>query len=525
MEEARFERWWRALVVAWAALHVFTLFGELPEPDAALYASIARWVAVTGNWADLLAYNIPWLDKPHFPFWTMAASFKVFGVSVWAARLPALACFFLGVWATWRLGLELFSRRVAQVAVLVVFSAQHLVMSNADTRAEPWLVGLLTCAVWLTVRVARAKERWVRALVVASACTAAAMMTKGPFVLIPVASVAVIPSLLKREPVRWGRWALAVLLVAVFITPELWALWSQFEGRGVRWFLWDSQFGRFTNTGPIRGRGDPTFFFHTVLWAFLPWSLLLYAAVVSWVRRRAWRANETVAWVAALPLGLVFTLSRFQLPHYLNVLFPFFALGVAAWLVDQKPRVFGVQAVVVGGTALFVGVLLVMFGVPGALAIAAALVLGVLFSLRLRDAVLVSALGSLLINVAYEGVFVPATLRYQVGGAAAELANGLPPRRTAMLDLSSHAFAFHLHERAEWWSEVELRGELPKMPVRLLIRRARLDELQPALGLEVTVLGEWDSFPATTPTLAFLDAARRPGVVDHWVLADVQLAR
>ena len=74
MEEARFERWWRALVVAWAALHVFTLFGELPEPDAALYASIARWVAVTGNWADLLAYNIPWLDKPHFPFWTMAAS-------------------------------------------------------------------------------------------------------------------------------------------------------------------------------------------------------------------------------------------------------------------------------------------------------------------------------------------------------------------------------------------------------------------------------------------------------------------
>lgn len=122
------------------------------------------------------------------------------------------------------------------------------------------------------------------------------MMTKGPFVLIPVASVAMLPALLRREPVRWGRWALGVGLVCLFLTPELYCLYRQFDAHpeklvfertqvsGVRWFLWDSQFGRFTNTAAIRGPGEPSFFFHTVLWAFFPWGFLLYAAGVA----RAW---------------------------------------------------------------------------------------------------------------------------------------------------------------------------------------------------------------------------------------------
>ena len=94
------ERWWRPLLALCAALHVSTLFGELPEPDAALYASIARRIATSGDWVNLLAYNVDWLDKPHFPFWVTALSFKAFGVNVISARLPALLFFTLGVWAT-----------------------------------------------------------------------------------------------------------------------------------------------------------------------------------------------------------------------------------------------------------------------------------------------------------------------------------------------------------------------------------------------------------------------------------------
>lgn len=524
------ERWWRPLLALCAALHVSTLFGELPEPDAALYASIARRIATSGDWVNLLAYNVDWLDKPHFPFWVTALSFKAFGVNVVSARLPALLFFALGVWATWKLAHELFSRSVAQASVLILLTSQHIVMSNADTRAEPFLIGLLTPAVWLTIRVVRSKDAWGRDLVLASLCTAAAMMTKGPFVLIPVGAVAVVPSLLRREPVRWSRWLTALALVALFITPELACLYLQFDAHpektvfettgvsGVKWFLWQSQLGRFTNTGPIRGKGDPTFFFHTVLWSFLPWGLLLYATAVSRLRQWKLRSDDAYLWAATVPLVLVFSASRFQLPHYVNILFPFFAVLIARWLESAPPRaVSWTQSVVLVGMTGFLGWLLLTFEVPLAWILVGTMAVTMSLVLFVREPLLRSAAGALIINVFHQHVFVRESLKYQVGGEAAEVAKALPPMRTVMLDLSSHAFAFHLHETAMWWTDADLLHELPNGPVRVLTRAEHLA----ALGLPFTERARFQYFRASMPTGAFLDATRRPSVLDTWVLAEV----
>ena len=524
------ERWWRPLLALCAALHVSTLFGELPEPDAALYASIARRIATSGDWVNLLAYNVDWLDKPHFPFWVTALSFKAFGVNVVSARLPALLFFALGVWATWQLAHELFSRSVAQASVLILLTSQHVVMSNADTRAEPFLIGLLTPAVWLTIRVVRAKDAWGRDLALASLCTAAAMMTKGPFVLIPVGAVAVVPSILRREPLRWSRWLTALALVALFITPELACLYLQFDAHpektvfettgvsGVTWFLWQSQLGRFANTGPIRGKGDPTFFFHTVLWSFLPWGLLLYATAVSRLRQWKLRSEDAYLWAATVPLVLVFSASRFQLPHYVNILFPFFAVLIARWLESAPPRaVSWTQSVVLVGMTGFLGWLLLTFEVPLAWILVGTMAVTMSLVLFVREPLLRSAAGALIINVFHQHVFVRESLKYQVGGEAAEVAKALPPMRTVMLDLSSHAFAFHLHETARWWTDADLLHELPNGPVRVLTRAEHLA----ALGLPFTERARFQYFRASMPTGAFLDAKRRPSVLDTWVLAEV----
>jgi hypothetical protein len=85
-----------------------------------------------------------------------------------------------------------------------------------------------------------------------------------------------------------------VLLTVIFTIPEIYALYIQFDLHpekvvfnkqhvsGIKWFLWDSQFGRFTNDGPItRKQGDVFFFIHTLLWAFAPWCLLFYYAALN----------------------------------------------------------------------------------------------------------------------------------------------------------------------------------------------------------------------------------------------------
>src|SRR5262249_55111305 len=88
------------------------------------------------------------------------------------------------------------------------------------------------------------------------------------------------------------RWWGTALVILVGLTPELYCLYAQFDAHpdklvfgqtgvsGLRFFFWDSQFGRFLNTGPIRGHGTPWFFLHTTLWAFWPWSGVLALALV-----------------------------------------------------------------------------------------------------------------------------------------------------------------------------------------------------------------------------------------------------
>src|SRR5690242_3260839 len=116
--------------------------------DPPLYAAISKAMVQKNDFIDLYVYGVDWLDKPHFPFWMAAFSFKIFGVSEWAYRLPALLFILLGAFYTYLLARKLYNTSVAQIAVLVLLSAQHLLMSNTDVRAEPYLLALIVGAVY-----------------------------------------------------------------------------------------------------------------------------------------------------------------------------------------------------------------------------------------------------------------------------------------------------------------------------------------------------------------------------------------
>jgi len=58
----------------------------------------------SGDWVTARINGVFYFDKPPGQVWAMAASFAVFGVHDWAARIPlALACVALA-WVTWRFG-------------------------------------------------------------------------------------------------------------------------------------------------------------------------------------------------------------------------------------------------------------------------------------------------------------------------------------------------------------------------------------------------------------------------------------
>lgn len=455
------QKWFVRLLIPAILVNAGGLLITILEPDGALYATIAKTIARSGDFINLRVEGRDWLDKPHFPFWMAALSFRVFGMNGFAYKFPALLFWGAGAWYTYRLACALYGKPVAQLSTLLYVSAAHLVISNNDVRAEPYLTGLVIGAVFHFYKASgisgrhegrRSVRDLILHLVAGSFLAACAVMTKGPFVLITISAGLILDWIVGR---RWEqflniRWWIALLLTGLFITPELYCLYMQFDLHpekvvfghtgvsGIRFFFWDSQFGRFFNTGPIKGSGDPLFYFHTLLWAFLPWSLLLYAAVVQKCRKNNSRSlpGDLICLGAALASFIVFSLSRFQLPHYLNILFPFFSILTAGYLVQIRRRktrkiVAIIQQVITLLLPLLLLFLTVLFHFSGWPFIIAGIVVLSLFSFRtFRRGILpdITARCFWVALLAYTFInfcLYPAILQYQAGTEAGKYVSGL----------------------------------------------------------------------------------------------------
>ncbi len=344
---------WLYIFIAMAVLVNFSgLFILIIGPDGTLYATIAKTMVLRHDYVNLYAQGADWLDKPHFPFWITALSFNLFGVNTWAYKLPGILFMMMGVWYTYLFARSLYNKEIALWSALILLTAQHIVISNYDVRAEPYLTGLVIASVYHLYKAYIQNNFWQ--LLAGCVFAACSIMTKGMFALIPIGGAIaghLIITKQWKQLFNW-RWLIAAALIMIFTLPELYCLYEQFDlypekvvfghqgVSGIRFFFWDSQFGRFFNTGPIKGSGDPTFFVHTTLWAFLPWSLLLFAAIFQFIRKGAKnvQSHEWYCLCGSFLTFLVFSASKFQLPHYLNIVFPFFAILTAQYLYNLKAQ-------------------------------------------------------------------------------------------------------------------------------------------------------------------------------------------
>ena len=229
-------------------------------------------------------------------------------------------------------------------------TAQSAIMSNTDVRAEPYLMALVIGSIY---HIARLNERYsFGQLFLAALLTACAIMTKGLFVIVAIYGALLGQVLFQKnfKSLFSFKWLLLGLLTLLFILPECYALYVQFDihpekvvfGRqnvsGIKWFLWDSQFGRFVNNGPITRKSSDVFFFaHTLLWAFAPWCLLFYFSIYKNFKEvfQKRKLAEYYTMSGGLLLLLIFSISRFQLPFYTNTLFPLFAVIAAPYAYMQ----------------------------------------------------------------------------------------------------------------------------------------------------------------------------------------------
>jgi 4-amino-4-deoxy-L-arabinose transferase-like glycosyltransferase len=97
------KRVWSFLFLAIAAFYLYGL-GAVPlvGPDEPRYAQVAREMLARHDLITPTLGGLPWFEKPPLLYWMMMASYRVFGVSEFSARLgPALCALLTAVFIYW----------------------------------------------------------------------------------------------------------------------------------------------------------------------------------------------------------------------------------------------------------------------------------------------------------------------------------------------------------------------------------------------------------------------------------------
>jgi hypothetical protein len=149
------------------------------------------------------------------------------------------------------------------------------------------------------------------------------------------------------------KWLAALALSLIFVAPELFALHSQFgqhttgteSGSPVssfKFFFWDSQFGRFFNTGPIQNHnGHPFYFVLVFIWAFLPWTLVFFRAMYGHFRAYSHAMpseRSALIFLSSMFICtfLMFSATKFQLDYYIDIILPFAAILCARFINNSS---------------------------------------------------------------------------------------------------------------------------------------------------------------------------------------------
>ena len=325
---------------------------SLVDDVDSVQAQIARTMLVSGDWTTARIDGVIYLEKAPFIYWTMAGSYKIFGVHDWAARLPvALSTIALclvgaafGMWA--------FGKRAGFYAGLCLATCVGLWLFTRIQIPDVMLTCTIALALWAFLRALDEDETNPRlwAAVLAASLGLGLLLKSLIGLVFPIAA-GVIYLLVTRQlflrrtwrrlhPLSGALIALAIAapwhVLAAIRNPPLFA-WTLHSGPGeYHGFVWgyfiNEQLLRFLNRRfPHDYNTVPRvwFWLFHLIWLF-PWSVYL-PGVAKLSFKPEDRAGRTRL-LALCWLGFVlifFTFSTTQ-EYYSMPAYPAFALLIGS---------------------------------------------------------------------------------------------------------------------------------------------------------------------------------------------------
>ena len=318
-------RAWRPWTLTGAAFLLagvlfFARLGDLPlvDPDEGRNAEVAREMAESGAWVVPTYNGIPYLDKPALYFRTVALSFKAFGRTETAARLPSALSAAILAGMLFAFVRRAYGERTAALSVIVL-ATTPLVIGFARLVIFDMPLALFVSAAILAGYLAEegsasGRRRW---LLLGAAASAVATLIKGPVGFLVPGAVLAVFHLVERRPRALGRMLapLNLLLFLAIVGPWFAAL-VYAHPDFVQYGLVEETLRRYLTTS-FR-RTEPVYYYGPILLlVFYPWSVLLPEAVVTaWRNRARWTRVDRFFIVWAVVVVVFFSSSQSKRPGY-----------------------------------------------------------------------------------------------------------------------------------------------------------------------------------------------------------------
>jgi len=333
--------WFAALVLPAVLLYPSLSF-HLLEPDESRYAEIPREMLQRGDLVVPVLQGEPYLDKPPLLYWLVATSYRLFGVSEAAARLPSALAVHGTILLVYLFGRRALGERSALAGAIALALAPGLVVVGRLLILDGLLTFWTTLALFAAFEAVRGDQlRWRLWLTAAAAC-GLGVLTKGP-----VALVLVVPPLWLYRRLTPGGCAVRATAVlafaAVLLAPALpWYIALHCRVPGFfRHFFWEHNVVRYLSS--FAHQHGIWFYVPVLLLGLLPATLFLVPLL-----RFLTTADRTAARRRPPELGfhllagtwcvLFFSLSSCKLPTYVLPALPPFALVFGHFLVNGRWR-------------------------------------------------------------------------------------------------------------------------------------------------------------------------------------------
>ena len=322
----------------------------------AVQAQIARNMLASGDWVTARLDGVAYLEKSPLVYWMMAASYRIFGVHDWAARLPLALAAVLLCWVTFRIGRWSFGEEAGLYAGLSLATCAGLYLFTRIQIPDATLTLTIALAIWACFRLLEPGEsspwQWSATLGVA---VALGVLLKGLIAIVfPVLAVVAYMAVTRQlaSLAAWKRLRLGLAIPLCLLIAAPWHVlatlhnppyfvFSMHSGpgdyRGFFWFyFFNEHLLRFLNLRYPRDYNTvprPLFWALNLVWIF-PWTAYLVASArqsFSSATRAGRVRLLALCWIGAVMVFFTFSTTQ---EYYSMPIYPALALLVGSAMAE-----------------------------------------------------------------------------------------------------------------------------------------------------------------------------------------------